>query len=262
MRRKRASILGMALLGLLALLLVPALSIAGKKPPRRGETEPRRDTQQLDLELCAPRENTFTLTIDNSYFPLPVGRQWVYQGREEGQTLGLRITVLNETETFQFRRRTVITRVVEEVEWVDANRNGLVDDGAANLIEISRNFFAQAANGTVCYFGEEVDIYEGGLVVSHEGEWRADERGNAPGIYMPANPRPGMTFQQEVAPGVAEDRATIIRRGRYRVPGGRFEDTITVRDFNPLDGSSGIKVYARGVGLIKDGPLDLIRYSG
>jgi hypothetical protein len=33
-----------------------------------------------------------------------------------------------------------------------------------------------------------------------------------------------------------------------------------VRDFNPLDGSKGFKVYARNVGIIVDGPLSLIRF--
>ena len=152
------------------------------------------------------------------------------------------------------------TRVVEEVEWEDANRNGRVDDGNESLIEISRNFFAQTKDDTVCYFGEVVSIYEAGEVVSNKGSWRADDSGNAPGIYMPDDPRPGMTFQQEVAPGVAEDRTTIIRRGSYRVPAGRFRDTITTRDVNPLDGSEGMKAYARGVGLIVDAPVELIRY--
>ena len=68
-----------------------------------------------------------------------------------------------------------------------------------------------------------------------------------------------MTFLQESAPGIAEDKATIVRSGRtVEVPAGTFTDTITVRDFNPLDGSKGTKVYARGVGLIQDGPLGLL----
>jgi hypothetical protein len=70
-----------------------------------------------------------------------------------------------------------------------------------------------------------------------------------PGIFMPANPQKGMTFQQEFAPGVALDEATIIKVAT---------DTITLRDFNPLDGSSGTKEYQAGVGLIRDGPLDLV----
>ena len=71
-----------------------------------------------------------------------------------------------------------------------------------------------------------------------------------------------MNFQQESAPGTAEDEATIVRSGSTtKVPADTFTDTITVRDFNPLDGSKGTKVYARDVGLVRDGPLDLISYS-
>ena len=61
--------------------------------------------ENLDLALCARDENTFTLNIDNSYFPLPVGQQWVYSGQEQGTTLGLRITVLDDTETLYTGRR-------------------------------------------------------------------------------------------------------------------------------------------------------------
>ncbi len=101
--------------------------------------------------------------------------------------------------------------------------------------------------------------------MTHEGAWRADGADNhAPGIFMPAPHllAVGASYQQEVAPGIAEDEATIVRIGStVRVPAGTFTDTITVRDFNALDGSRGTKVYARNVGLVIDGPLDLIRYS-
>jgi hypothetical protein len=69
-----------------------------------------------------------------------------------------------------------------------------------------------------------------------------------------------MTFQQEVAPGVAEDRATIERTGTVTVPAATFRDAIFVRDFNPLDGSSGEKVYAPNAGLVVDDFLELISY--
>ena len=248
MRRKTAFTVA-TLLGTAALLWSPVATIGAPSP---GTT--------LDPALCAPGENIFSTTIDNTYFPLPVGQQWVYQGKEGGETIGLRITVLDATETFYKGRRSVTTRVVEELEWVDENANGIVDPGEP-LIEVSRNFFAQTQDGTVCYFGETVDIYEDGVVVSHEGSWRADEPGNAPGIYMPASPTAGMTFAQESAPGVAEDQATIVRTDRtVTVPAGTFENTILVRDFNPLDGSRDTKVYAPDVGLIRDGPLDLISF--
>jgi hypothetical protein len=78
---------------------------------------------QLDPSLCAP-SNTFSTTINNPYFPLPVGQTWVYQGKEEGETIGLRITVTNRTERFTFGSRTVTTRVVTETEWWTRTRMG------------------------------------------------------------------------------------------------------------------------------------------
>lgn len=249
MHAKTKLVSGVMLLGLIAALAGPQAVMSAKQAA----------AEQLDPALCSPTQNTFTTTINNPYFPLPVGQQWVYQGKEQGETLGLRITVLNQTETFRFGGTRVTTRVVEEVEWFDANANGVIDPGE-ELIERSLNYFAQTTAGTVCYFGEIVDIYENGVVVSHEGSWRADQRGNAPGIFMPANPQPGMTFAQENAPGVAEDQATILRFATARTPAGMFSNAFRVRDFNPLDGSSGIKLYAPGVGLVIDGPLELISF--
>jgi hypothetical protein len=54
----------------------------------------------LDPGLCAPDQNRFTLRIDNPYFPLPVGQRWVLLGEEEGELTGLRITVLDQTASF------------------------------------------------------------------------------------------------------------------------------------------------------------------
>jgi hypothetical protein len=219
---------------------------------------------ELPLSLCAPQSNTFSTNVDNPFFPLQSGQQWVLVGKEGPDDLGLRITVLNGTESFYQQPNdgvpTIATLRMEETEWEDENGNGVIDAGEF-VIETSINHFAQTQNGTVCYFGEDVNIFlpEGG--VSHEGAWRADAAGNAPGIFMPADPQQGMTFQQEVAPGVAEDRATIVAVGRsVKAPAGTFTDTIRVRDFNPLDRSRGAKSYARNVGLIHDGPLLLLSF--
>jgi hypothetical protein len=212
--------------------------------------------QELSLDLCAPEQQSFSPTVDNPYLPFAVGDEWILGGHDQGETIGLQITVLRGTERFKFASGKVDTRIVRETEWVDSDGDGVIDDDE-DLLEVSWNFFAQTGTGTVCYFGEEVDIYEDGEVVSHEGAWRADDPGNAPGIFMPANPEVGMTFQQEVAEGIAEDRATIVKSGSATVDAGTFPQTITVRDFNPLDGSRSTKIYAFGVGLIRDDRLEL-----
>lgn len=217
----------------------------------------------LNPALCAPGQNSFTLDINNPFFPLQVGQQWTYFGKDQGQSSGLHIRVLDQTEGFKFKKG-VTTRVVVETEWEDADEDGVVDADEA-LIEVSRNYFAQTRGGTVCYFGEDVKIYENGVFLGNtEGSWRADAKGNAPGIFMPTRSLidVGVTFQQEIAPGVAEDQATIVATGvTVKVPAGTFEGSIKVRDFNPLDGSRGFKWYApEKVGLVVDGPLNLVSY--
>lgn len=201
---------------------------------------------ELDLALCSPAAGGFNPFSSNPYFPIQVSSQWIYEGEETGELIELQVTVLNETEVVG----GITTRVIEERESIDGE-----------LSEVSRNFYAQASDGTVCYFGEDVDFYEGGEIVSHEGSWRADDTGNRPGIIMPANPHPGMNFQMEDAPGIAEDEGTIVGTESAEVPAGSFMEAIRIREFNPLDGDVGFKVFAAGVGLVKDGPIELIEYS-
>jgi hypothetical protein len=147
----------------------------------------------------------------------------------------------------------VETRVLEEHEREDGE-----------TVEISRNFFAQAPDGTVCYFGEDVDIYEDGAVASHDGAWLASDPGAEAGIIMPANPEPHMVYAQEHAPGIAEDHAEHVSSGdEVTVPAGTYTDTQSVREFSPLEpGHFSDKVYARNVGMIRDDVLELVNVEG
>lgn len=202
--------------------------------------------RELPLELCDPSAGGFTAGSTNPWFPLAVNQVWEYEGEEEGVPVELTITVLDQTEVVA----GVTTRVVWEHE---------VEDGV--VIEDSWNYFAQASDGTVCYFGEAVDIHHEDGSISHEGAWRADDDPDfGPGIFMPADPMVGDRFRMEDAPGIAEDEARIVGTGPATVEAGDFPQTIRLREFNPLDGDRGHKVFAHGVGLIIDGPVELVEY--
>ena len=179
--------------------------------------------------------------VDNRFFPLPVGQKWVL----EGGGARVEITVLPEVEMVG----DVPTRVVHEYE----------TEGGV-LVEQSWNYFAQTSDGTVCYYGEKVDIYEGGAVVDHEGQWRADQMGFKPGIQMPAAPMAGTYHAQEIAPGVAEDYANIVALGRsVTVPAGTYTETLSTEEWSPLEpGHKSRKAYAAGVGLLDDNGAVLV----
>lgn len=199
----------------------------------------------LDVSICAPEAGGFSIVSTNPYFPLDVGNQWTYEGEDEGESVSLIISVLDQTRVID----GVTTRVQEEREFVDGE-----------LFEVSWNYFVEASDGTVCYYGEDVDIFEEDGV-THEGAWCADEPGNAPGIIMPADPRPGMKYLNELAPGVAEDEAKIVGIGPVTVPAGTFTETIRVREFNPLDEDKGYKIFAFGTGLIVDDVVELVEFE-
>lgn len=199
------------------------------------------------IEVCDPDAGPFLLVIDNGFFPVLVGSETVLEGvDDEGILFRVVTTVPGDTEMVA----GVNTRVLVETESEDGE-----------IVEVSRNFFAQAPDGTVCYFGEDVDIFEDGEIVAHDGAWRAGENGNLPGIAMPGEPEVGMVFQQEFAPGVAEDQTEILALGEeIDVPAGTFDDTLTAEDCNALDGSTDIKVYVDGIGLAIDEFAELIEF--
>lgn len=201
----------------------------------------------VDIAVCDPGAGPFSLTIDNEWFPLEVGAQLVLEGDEDGTAIRVEIDVLDETEDVA----GVTTRVMTETEFEDDE-----------LVEVSRNFFAQAPDGTVCYFGESVTDYEDGEPQPAEDEWRAGDGGAAPGIIMPADPQVGDAYYQEYALGTAEDMGAIDGFGEaISTPAGDFDDTMTVMDYNPLEGcGADEKVYVRGIGLAVDEEALLISY--
>jgi len=197
------------------------------------------------------RENcTFSTAGDNPYLPILPGLALHLEGEEEDDgkliTVSSTTTVLRETELVD----GVLTRVVEERE---------LEGG--ELVEISRNFVAVCREtGDVWYFGEDVDDYEDGEIIGHEGAWRAGVSGAAPGILMPGSPMIGTRYFQEIAPGIALDRAEILAMGEeIAVPFGTFSDTLRTEDTDVLDpDSSNNKIYSRGLGNIVDDELELV----
>jgi len=74
-------------------------------------------------------------------------------------------------------------------------------------LKFSRNYLAFCKQtGSIFYFGEDVDIYKGGKIVTHSGGWIA-EGTNRAGIIMPGFPLLGSRYYQEIAPGVADGQS-------------------------------------------------------
>lgn len=198
-----------------------------------------------------PNSCNFASSGANTYFILEPGYKLILENEEgrETEQLQLNITVLNETNIVNGTE----TRVVEERE----SENG-------ELIEVSRNYFAVCSpSNDVYYFGEEVDNYEDGEIVSHEGAWLAGTDDARAGIIMPGRVEVGFRHYQEVAPGIAEDRAEIISlNDTLNTPAGAFTNVLRTEETNPLEpDEKEFKYYAPGVGLIQDETLQLVNYT-
>lgn len=198
----------------------------------------------------------FTTRIDNPYWPMAPGDKWVYRETDEGTELRVEVTVTDETKTIA---NGVEARVVHDV---------VTEDGQP--IEVTDDWYAQDRAGNIWYLGEDTAEYEDGEVKTRAGSFEAGVDGAQPGIIMPANPEPGMSYRQEYYEGEAEDRAEVLSTDeQVEVPFGHFEGALMTKDLVPLEPKvSEYKLYARGVGPVLtlqtsggSGSEELVDYS-
>jgi len=79
------------------------------------------------------------------------------------------------------------------------------------------------------------------------------------GLMMPGTPLLGARYCEEVAPGVAMDRAVIAGVSEtVETPAGKFEGCLKIEESTPLEDGRENKYYAPGIGLIRDGKLRLV----
>lgn len=229
----------------------PGHSYRGEESEEGEESRKSKAVDEKDdwIKSFQVAESDFVTTGRNRYWILEPGHRLVLKGKEGKTEVVVEITVLNETKNVG----GIETRIVEERE----SKNGKV-------VEVSRNYFAvDRKTSDIYYFGEDVDMYENGKVTSHDGAWLAGTDGAQYGLIMPAEPRLGFKHYQEIAPEVAMDRAEIVGVSEtFKTPAGTFKDCLQVDETTPIEpGEHSLKVYAPGVGLVKDGAAKLVQYG-
>lgn len=220
-----------ALLVLGAALALPALASVPTGPPTFGNPT----------------------SITNVHAPFVPGGVKVFAGKDSGSKTVIVDLFLTETRVFDIGPgQHVEARVLQETEFED----GL-------LSEISKNYFAQADDGTVYYFGETVDTYEDGVVTGHEGSWLVggptdpgDPAGTAtapaPNVFMPANPEMGDVFKPEDLAPVVDESDEVKDVGlTVQSPAGKFHNAIRILESSSIESGTETKWYAAGVGVVK-----------
>jgi hypothetical protein len=179
----------------------------------------------------------FTTRITNPWWPMRPGTRWVYRGTQpDGARQRIVVTVT---------RHTVMTAAGVRARVV---RDTATEDG--EVVEDTRDLYAQHRDGAVWYLGERTAEYRDGRVVSTEGSWEAGVDGAQAGVIMPAHPRPGQRYRQEWYAGHAEDTASVVAVGEQaETPAGHFRDVVMTREVTPLEPDAlEFKFSARGVG--------------
>jgi hypothetical protein len=184
--------------------------------------------------------------IDNPYLPLTKFERCELRGQEGGADARVVRRLLDRTKKFEFNGRTVRAAVIEDRAFEDGQ-----------LVERTLDYFAQADDGTVYYVGEDVDNYENGRVVNHEGSWLYGRDTDMLGVAMPGRPRVGSRWRFEDVPGITTESNRVVERlARVRARGKTYRNVIRVRERTSPGGEIEYKLYARGTGLIRERPPD------
>lgn len=217
-----------------ALALTAALMVTAPGAALGASPDPGALPQGAEVVALDPAD--FVAVIDNPWWPMPVGRRWVYSETDaDGGAKRVEVTVTDQTRSVAGITATVVHDQVTE---------------GGDLVEDTFDWYAQDRDGNVWYLGEATQEFEGGKVVSTAGTWEAGVDGAQAGVIMPADPQVGMAYRQEFYAGHAEDAARVLSIDEWvEVPAGSFREVLLTHDHTPLTPDVlEYKLYARGVG--------------
>jgi hypothetical protein len=201
------------------------------------------DSRRVDLAAPAFSRPT---EITNPLLPIAQVAQAVQLGTADDKPFRAEITLLGGTKTISWNGRQVPTRIHQYVAF-----------SGGRILEVALDWYAQADDGSVWYFGEDVFNYEDGVVADTHGTWLAGRDG-PPGMIMPARPGPGQVYRPENIPGLVFEQVTVRSTGQ-RVPGprGMVDGAVVIKELH-LDGATEEKTFAPGYGeFIAGGDGDL-----
>ena len=237
MSRRPTILLASALAAGLALGACAEGSTGGSERSTPASTEPTLVTapREARVDLARPTFSNPT-EITNPLFPITELTQVLQLGEEAGAALRFEVTLLPETKVVEWKGERVETVVSQFVGYSDGQ-----------ILEVAVDFFAQADDGSVWYFGEDVDNYKKGVLDNHEGTWLAGKDG-PPGMIMPADPQVGDVYRPENVPGFVFEEVTVKSVGETVAgPTGPVDGAIIIQELL-MDGLLEDKTFTPGYG--------------
>jgi hypothetical protein len=200
------------------------------------------ESERVDLTM-PPLSNPTEVT--NPLFPISDLHSAVLSGRVDRKPFHTETALLPETRVVEWTDgQQVETAVSQYMAFLDGR-----------LQEAALDFYAQADDGSVWYFGEDVFDYRNGEVFTTEGTWLAGKDGPAQ-MIMPGEPQVGQVHRAENIPAVAFEEVEIKTTDKtVNGPTGPVDGAMVARELHD-DGTYSDKVFAPGYGefLTRDGP--------
>jgi hypothetical protein len=249
--RLRATAVGVALVGLLVGGACTGARSSGA-PSTTADTLPQPTAAELEaagfaeLPLAPERDRvdvaspTFSdpTKITNPLFPISDLHSVIFSGEVEGKPFHTETTLLPETRVIEWSDgKQVETRISQYFAYLDGR-----------IEEVALDYYAQADDGSVWYFGEDVwDFNDEGFIDSTEGVWLAGVDG-PPAMIMPGAPQVGDVHRAENVPPVAFEEVEVTTIDKtVDGPTGPVEGALVGRELH-LDGTFSDKVFAPGYG--------------
>jgi hypothetical protein len=152
------------------------------------------ESERVDLTMPTFSDPT---NITNPLFPVSLQESVLMLGHVEGKPFRTEVTLLPETRIIEWEGQRVETLVSQYNAFLDGR-----------IEEVAYDYYAQADDGSVWYFGEDVFDFRAGAIVVTEGTWLAGRDGPA-AMIMPADPQVGDVYRTENAPGFVFEEVTV-----------------------------------------------------
>jgi hypothetical protein len=174
--------------------------------------------------------------ITNPLFPAATLTQVIQLGEKAGDQERVEATLMPGTRVIDWYPEKIETVVQQFIAY-----------SGPRIVEVALDYFAQADDGSVWYFGEDVFNYRDGVVADTEGSWLAGTHG-PPGMIMPAQPKAGAVYRPENIPGLVFEEVTVQDVDQtIDGPRGPVRGGITTRE-HLKEGDFEDKAYTPGYG--------------
>jgi len=203
------------------------------QPPISGDIPVAPESARVDLSMPTFSDPT---KVTNPLFPVSKQDSVLMVGHVDAKPFRTEVTLVTETRIIEWQGQRIETLVSQYTAYLDGR-----------IQEVAYDLYAQADDGSVWYFGEDVADFEDGAIVTKEGTWIAGKDGPA-AMIMPSDPKVGDAYRTENTPGIAFEEVTVKAVGKtLDGPLGPVQGGLLAEELH-MDGKTEGKTFAPGYG--------------